>query len=242
MATHRFTGESVEQIEARKRRETAQRVKTLSIVAAVALVARLAIKDPPKPPPPDHSNVPIKILPGMLEALPASERAKLDPSIVAKMMEADAKARIEKEAKTNAQQSEVAYRPLPVSDDANRLREEKLQELYSYAKRQRSEDLERQRLKEEQESIYKMVVQFRDGGYLKVLDAREEMAGITVRIPGIAITVPREMVVSVVAVADWKEPVPTGKVRLQPARGITIVIDKGAAQRISLPKPGYHEI
>lgn len=232
-----LTGETIEEKEARKRQESAKRVKMLSVVAVLCLAARFVVKDPVKPPPPDHSNAPVKILPGMLASLPASERAKLSPQLLARMMEADAKARVDQMAKADA------YQPANAPPPRDVLGEKMKQEMYRYARRQRAADRKRRQFKEEQEAPMKMLVRFTNGGRLRVEEARKGPEGVTVRLPGLAATFPHRMVGAVVEHAKAApEPVPPGKIRIKPARGITMIVDRDTARRITIARAVYDEI
>lgn len=229
--------------ELRLRRESAQRLRVLVVVVVLSVVARLIISDPVKPPPPDHSGVPIKILPGMLAALPVSERAKLDPQLIARMMAADEEIRLKKPSAVQAPKVELAYKAADKPDSDDPLGEREKHRKYNLAMRQKAVDLAHAKMEQEKNAPMKTLVRFTNGGALRVEDAHKAKDSLTIRLVGIAATFPAAMVRSTSTnPADFTEPVPAGMVRIQPAHGITVTIAEGTAKRISISKSTYDQI
>lgn len=239
-------GETIEEKQARIRRESAQRIRILSVIAVIAIGARIAIKDPVKPPPPVH-NVPIKIMPGMLAALPPSERAKLDPQLIARLMLADEQAKQKKNemlaALHSAGKNAGPYKPAPRIDTPIEAEESTKEHLYAYSKRQKVADEVKEKLKQDETRKAATLVRFSNGGNLRVDLASRDKDGVTVRMAGVAARFPDRMVASVMQNAGaWEEPVPADKIKFKPARGITVILDRDTARRVTVKKQVFDEI
>jgi len=236
--------ETYEEKQQRKQRESRQRIRALVAVCVVSVIARLVIKDPAKQVAELHPEAQVKILPGMLASLPASERARLDPKVVAQLMLADEQAKEKKIAPAKPEQfAGGAYKPAQAPEDTDTLGERAKQMQYAYAKRQRSIDEEKAKMETKIEAVNKTLIQFSNGRSLRVLRAQRDANDTTIRMAGLSATLPNRLIRSVTDNAEaWQEPVPAGKVVIKPARGITIVVDKETARRITVKKAGYDEI
>jgi hypothetical protein len=238
MSAHFTTSETPEEREIRRRRSTARRIRTMVVIFGVAVTARIFIKNPPPPKTPDYSKYKVRYVPGMLDAIPASERSRMDPKILAQIQQTDVDARNGRLAQTapvNAfakQPYKAAETPLP-----NISQEEKDRQFaYVYEKRreERMHQLEEQEIHDTTKST---VVEFLGGGYLRVEKAAEGNRICEIKVDRKTIAaVPARLVKNVRPdAAEWTPPLSKNQVQLKPARGITIVIGRNIASRITMP-------
>jgi hypothetical protein len=246
MATLIQTSETPEEAEARRRAATAKRIKILAACSALAVVARIFISDPKRTPPPDYTKMNIKIVPGMLDSMPASARAKLDPQLVAKMVLVDEQARRGEYGKPVAEQAPSGpYKPADAPTIVDVEAETFKEQVFAYARKRRI-DAERQAREESQaRDIRKAtLVQFASGGYVRAEAAEKRPTGTAIRIDkNMEANVPSRWVASIQTDAlDWQEPVPAGQVRLRPAKGITVILHRDTASRVTVEKNRFDEI
>jgi hypothetical protein len=225
--------------EIAKRAATRRRTMVLGVITLIAIVIRVAVKNPPPPKSPDHAGEPFRALPGMLQNIPESERAKLSPDLLAKMQEADLKARTGRDAPATALAHVPAtseYRPAAAPVDI-RTEEQKLTDTkFKYASRRKTVELQ-EPISQEDFGKDKLVV-FSRGGYIRVESAERAQGFVDIRLDRTShALVPQKIVRSISTISlPWTEPVPAGQVKLKPARGITITIDRASAKRISITK------
>jgi hypothetical protein len=240
-----FTTETPEQQEARRRRAVDRRMRVLAAVAVVVIASRFFVSDPKRKAPIDYTRVPnMKVVPGMLDTMPAASRANLDQRLVAKVIIADEQVRRGEYGKEQKPVQIAQYKPAdpPTKID---LEAATLQEFtYSYARR-RQIDLDRQRRQEEAPDLTKdTLVQFASGGHVLAEKANRSSRGTMIRLNRtIEANVPNRWVSNIKPDSvGWTEPVPAGKVRIKPAKGITIVIDRGMAGEITTHERKFDEI
>src|SRR5690349_9386264 len=102
--------ESPEEREIRIRKTTLRRIRALAATFGVAILARIFVKNPPPPKTPDYGKDAVRFIPGMLDAIPASERARMDPKLLAKMQQMDNDFRHGRIQTTEAPAGPVAYK------------------------------------------------------------------------------------------------------------------------------------
>ncbi len=228
--------DSPEQREQNQRSAMRKRIILLVSALSLAIGARLIIKDPPPPKMVDRSKDEIRYVPGMLDALPASERVKLDPKVVAKMMEVDENAR--RGIKPFPQGTAIAglpttYKPAdPLFEEEQEAVQYKQNLTYNLQRRRKDKET----VAEQVDTTKTMVVQFRNGGYIRAEKAAEHINQVRIWVNrSLTAQYPTEMVSTIRTNGlSWQEPIPVGFVKMKPAKGITITIRKDTAQRISI--------
>lgn len=236
--------ETPEERELRKRNTMLRRIRILAALCVMVILARIFIKDPVPPKAPDYARETVRYVPGMLDGMPASQRAKLSAIQMARLQKAEQeyktvqakKAPLDMFAKSHYRPSEV---PLTNQSEEEALK----QQIYTYAKRRRAEE-KRLAKQEAVNQTQKMLVMLQNGGYLKAEQADQTAGAVRVRVDrSLQLSLPQKMVRSVSDNAvGWKKPVPPGFVEVQPANGITIVVSQESAKRISVRKNSYDEI
>lgn len=226
------TFESPEEREQKRVLARRKRVQYLSIACVVVIGARLLIKDPPRYKEPDHRNAPVVYLPGMLDAMPAADRARLNPKTVAKLKEVDRQAR----AKLLGIEENVTVTPYTPTEPPPLIQEDVeayKEELYRFS-------MKRKTIEEKQDEMRidrskNMLVQFKSGGYLKAENISRENKNFEIKYDSkIYVVYPSSLVKSFSDNAlTWEEPIPRGYVKIKPARGITIVLDAIKAKQIT---------
>ncbi len=238
MASHfTSTAETPEEREIRKRKQTVKRIRIMMTIFGMAIVARVFIKNPPPPRTPDYSKYKVRYVPGMLDAIPAAERSKMDPKILARIQQADDDARYKR---TNLPpMTALAKGPYKASETplASQTQQEvERQFAYSYEKRRHEKihQLEEQELRSTTKTT---VVEFAGGGYVHVEKAARDKRVCEIKFDrSISASVPSTMVKNVrTDAADWSPPLSKGEVSLKPARGITIILQRQLATRITIP-------
>lgn len=228
--------DSPEQREQKRRAALRKRLLILGSSLLVAVLARLMIKNPPPPKQVDRSRDEIRYVPGMLDALPASERVKLDPKVVAKMMEVDENARRGIKmapAQTEVAQTGTTYKPTePLFQDEREAVQYKENLAYNLQRRRKLKET----VTEQVDTSKVMVVQFRKGGYIRAEKAAEHINQVEIRVNrALLARYPNRLVSGIKANGlSWEEPVPAGFVKLKPAKGITATLRKNTAERISI--------
>ncbi len=224
-------GESPEEREIKNQSATTRRIKILGAVCLISIVARVFIKPPPPPKTPHHENAPFRALPGMLENLPASERAKLTPEMLAKLQEADRSALVRKTQPEEklAKKYEPLHAPVQLGSE-----EEKKKDVFAYHEKRRKLPTEE---KTEEGGIGKtMLVLFKTGRFIKAQEATRLNGNVEIKVDkSLLANLPGKWVNSISSNGlTWKEPIPTGYTRITPARGISITLAKNIAKRISM--------
>ena len=241
------TSETPEEAEARRRATTAFRIKVLIGVSVVVLGARFLIKDPERKGPVDYSKVQVKIVPGMLDTMPASTRAQLDPKLVAKMVLVDEMARRGEYGKPDAKkESSTAgtYRPMDAPTEADVEAEAYKEQVFAYARRRRIEAERQARVEVGRDIRRTVLVRFASGGFVHAERAEKRASETFIRLDRtIEADLPNVLVASVKSDSlDWNEPVPAGQVKLTPARGITVILNRDTASRVTIEKSPIDEI
>ncbi|MFN0116822.1 MAG: hypothetical protein ACKVQC_00830 [Elusimicrobiota bacterium] len=225
-----------------KREAAKKRAKYLIGTLGVMIILRLILKNPEPPKAPDHSNVPFKALPGMLDAIPVSARSKLDPKLVVQMMQADEDFRRGKSQKDNKSMAfKETYKPADLSITTETEEEKLVQEAYQYAKKMKLLKDSQNDSQEQFDPNKSLVIRFASGGYVFAQDSWEVNNSRKIKIDQtMQAGIPNRMVESVtVRTADWKESVPKGFVKLKPAKGITAILNQNTAKKISIKKLLY---
>jgi len=156
--------DSPEERERLKRQATQKRLKILSVFVVVAVLARLFIKDPPPPKP-----QPIKAtryLPGVLERMKPSQRARLSPDVLAKLQEADLEAKNKKEASTALVKRTYDDKDFLIAKLKEQ--EENLKLILPKTKYGLKKMIESEKTKD---NTKPMLVLFRGGGYIEAKEA-----------------------------------------------------------------------
>lgn len=231
--------ETPEEAEIRRRKSAARRIKILMSIIVLAGGARFLIKDPVRKPPPDYTKRNIKIVPGMLDAMPQATKDKLGPQMLAKMAAADEQARREKLAAPQVAAADKSlYRvadPIDQNDADAKIIEEKT---FAMTQRRRI-DSQRETVQERMEETRQVtLVKFSSGGHIFAERAERRPTQTEIRIDKtMEAGLPNRWVAVIQKdAADWKEPVPAGRVRLKPAKGITVILDRGSASRVTVKK------
>jgi hypothetical protein len=227
--------ETPEEREIKKRAAFKKRLLILSSTLIISVVARFIIKDPPPPKVVDRTNDQVRYFPGMLDGLPPSERAKLKPQMIAKMMEADnAKSSLTRPSEVAvAQGSYKPASPLPGTEPP------------AYQIATRPQNRTKINVVETPPDLSKpMLVHFNNGNYLRVEKANLNAGNVQIRFDRTLVAnFPSTLVSSVDPNGlNWEEPVPKGYVRLKPAKGISITVRKELGEQITVPGDGYGEI
>jgi hypothetical protein len=230
--------ENPEQREIRRRQQTKRRIRAMTVIFGLSIATRVFIKNPPPPKTPDYSKYKVRYVPGMLDAIPAAERAKMDPKVLARIQQADDEAR-NKRAGTPTPVYAAAKGPYKATEVpiASQTQEEKeLQFEYVYAKQRqaKAQQLERQEIHDTTKST---VVEFAGGGYIFAERAARDGRVCKIKLDRNTIAaVPSTLVKSLrTDAAGWTPPLAKGEVMLKPARGITIVLQRQVANRITIP-------
>lgn len=224
--------ETPEEREIRKRATTGKRIRILVVVCIVAVGARIFIKNPEPPKPPDHSNKQVRVLPGMLENIPESARVHMNQQMLAKLQSAEQPKDIGLPA-IKPQEAIAQYKPVEPPPGTIVSPESTMS--FQYA--QRAKRIIEPEIPPE-EKTKTTVVAFASGGYLLVEQAVRVRNNVEIKVDASMIAgLPSHLVKSVKENAvGWQEPVPAGHVRLKPAKGITIVVEKSIGERITVPK------
>ena len=237
--------ETPEELEARRRAATARRIKILAALTVAVVAARVLIHDPKRKAPIDYSKQKnIRVVPGMLDTLPAATRAALDPQVVNQMVMADELARRGEYGKPPVSEPTGHYQPADAPAEKDVEAEAYKEQLFAYARR-RKIDRERQEEAEKSRDVSKAtLVQFASGGYILAETAKQRPDQTYIRLDHtIEANVPSRWVFSIRKDAlDWQEPVPAGLVRLHPAKGITVILHRDAASRVTIRKKNIDEI
>lgn len=229
-----------EEREAQKRAATRKRTIRLIVICVVIGIVRLVVKDPPPPKRAEHARVPGVARPGMLDRIPLAEQAKMDPKILAQLREADTKARTPglKSAE------EIVRGPyVPTEAPPEDVREKQLDQEYAYQYVRRQKIVEEKKQVESVDVTKPTLVRFKHGRFVKARRARDVSPYMAIELDRtIVASLPKKIILSVTDDAlTWKEPVEKGKVRLKPAKGITITVNKNIAQRITVLKSYRNE-
>lgn len=237
--------ETPEELEARRRAATARRIKIMAVLMVGVVIARIFVSDPKRKAPIDYTRQRnIRVVPGMLDTLPAATRASLDPQVVNQMVMADELARRGEFGKPQVPEVVGHYQPANAPTEKDLEAEAYKEQLFAYARR-RKIDLERRAEAEKSKDVSKAtLVQFTSGGYILAEAAKQRPDETYIRLDHtIEANVPSGWVTSIRKDAlDWKEPVPAGLVRLQPAKGITVILHRDAASRVTIQKKKVDEI
>jgi hypothetical protein len=235
--------ETTEERFIRIRQKTRRRIQILFLVCIALGVARIFIKNPPPPPKADYSKDQIRIVPGMLDQIPASERSKLDSKLIAKMVIADENAKNKsKEKATEYMYAKGSYQaaqpPLEIDQEAENFK----QFVYSSAVRKKIDRIAHQ--EKDIDLTKTTLVQFKAGRFLKVEKAKKAGEDVIIRMDRtILAKLPKSLVMATLENAsNWEEPIPRGFVRLKPAKGITVTLSQESAKRISVKKQSFDEI
>jgi hypothetical protein len=232
------TFETPEEREIRVRRNTAKRVRFIVAILGVSIVARIFVKNPPPPQAVQYSASEVRFVPGMLDAIPASERNKMDPRMLARMQQLDDEAR--RGAKPSPPASAVAETPYKASETplASEAEAEKTRQFaYSYAKK-RQEVLMAMEEIQVRNTSKTTLVQFTRGGYLHVEQAIKTPRNCEIRFDRTLVAnLPSKMVQDVTAdAAAWTPPLSSREVELKPARGITIILERQLARHVTVAR------
>lgn len=241
------TTETPEEAEARRRASTAFRIKVLVGISVLVIAARVFIKDPERKAPIDYTKAPVKIVPGMLDTLPASARANIEPQLLAKMVLADEMARRGEFGKPPAETeaAKVEYRPAEAPTERDVEAEAYKEQIFAYARKRRIDTLRRDRIEQQSRDTRKStLVRFASGGFVHAEAAERRRRDTYIRIDkNLEADLPNSLVSSVRNDAlGWNEPVPAGKVKLRPARGITVILFRDTARRVTVEKTSIDEI
>jgi hypothetical protein len=233
---------SVEERERQRRNAERKRLFILASACIAVVGVRLLIKNPEPPKAADHSDKPFRALPGVLDNIPAAERSKIKPEILAQLREADLKATKKADpVEQFFERSRGHYQPADTPNENPKDKEMEKEFQYQYVHRQRI-------IEQKKEAVvidpYKStLVRFKNGRYVKARSTHSAD-------PFLAIVLDKTMVASlnkkqIISVTNdaqtWQEPVPKGTVRLKPAKGITITVDKNTAERITITAPFRNE-
>jgi len=222
---------SAQEREAQKVAAQRKRIVIMGILLVGVVAARFAIKDPPPPKQADHSQTPFRAIPGLLNRLPESERNKLTPYQIAMLKEADAQATSKPSPTTML--AATPYKPEEAPREILAPETEKVSR-FEYTKQK---IVRSQYPTPEMVDLTKdTVVLFRAGGYVKVREATRVDGHVKIDIdPSMRAEVPKTIVRTILPKGlNWKQSPPPGMVELKPAKGITIVVSKHAAKRITI--------
>lgn len=206
-----------------------KRIRLLAILTVMVVTARIFIKNPEPPKKAVHHNKPVRALPGMLARMPASERAKLSPEMVAKLQEADRTRGLQ------AAPTEVLVKK-PTAADSTTLAAvpKSAREEFSYEEAPHRKQPETPEIKDIRKTT---LVMLRNGRHIKAESAAKNQQNVEIVVSNVAMVarLPANMVASISENAlTWHEPVPAGFVQLRPAKGITIQVEKDVARRITI--------
>lgn len=231
-----LTWESEEEKANARHNKAKKRAIVLAALLGVALLARFAIEDPPLYKKVDVSQVELRYVPGVLENMTASEREKLDPTILARLERAQAAhLAAVAEQRSEADGSPGTYAPAEpppeVTSDVAAYKEQ----VYQYELRRKQMEEIRRQIKFAEAVTKPGLVMFRGGGFIRVDEAERHGSRVHARAGRMLFDVPKKWVRTISNDArEWRPPVPRGYVRLRPARGITITVSKRISRRIDL--------
>jgi len=234
-------GASPEDREQNRRSALKKRIFILGTTLLLAVTARLIIKDPPPPKAPDRANDVVRYFPGMLDALPERERVKLDPKVLAKMLEADENAKKGLLSQAATPFAKGSYTPTaPLSESEIEAAQYKQNLAYLLQKKRRGKELDAVPV-----DVSKvMLVHFIQGGYIRAENAQSKNKEVEIRVNrSLLVNLPAHLVRSINPDGlNWEEPIPKGFVRLRPAKGISITVRKEIGDQISTPNEDTDEI
>ncbi len=233
------TRSNINKEELKKSSATQKRIRNLAIIFVLVIAARVYFKNPPPVQKPVRSKAQGKILPGMLSRMPASERAKLSPDLLAKFQEVDRNAA--RGMVTPPQEYLVKNTPKPIEAQSQSQPTSDLQ----IAKSDFIYEAQTSNIPKISEPVYidqskQMLILFRNGRHVKAQRATHREGQYQIEIDrSIAAKLPSTMIASLSSnAATWKEPLPSNYVELKPAPGITIRVQKNTAERISVQITG----
>lgn len=232
--------ETEEEKEEKRREAARRRAKMLIGVCVLVVLARIFIKNPEPPKLKTYNESDIQYLPGTLEAMPESTRAKLTPQQLARYQEADERALSGSDAFGDAW-VQVPYVPQEAPPEITEDIEAYRNQVFQYAKKRKRIEIERKEM--DIDYSKKMLVLFKHGRHLKAKDAyrKKKRVGIMVD-KTMMVRLPTRWVRSISDNAlTWKEPIRKGYVEIKPARGITMIVSRKTSKRIRIRKNIYHE-
>lgn len=219
--------------EQEERAKARRRIRALSILTVMVVIARIFIKNPEPPKKAVHENKPIKARPGMLARLPASERAKLSPQVLARLQEAD---RNRGHGSTVPEEALVrAPEKIDTEKFVSAPKSVQPEEPFISDQKQHNRVVAEDVVPKDTRKI--MLVMLRNGRYLTAERAQKTNRDVEVVIneKQISAHLPSTMVTYISDKAlSWQEPIPTGYTQLKPARGITIQVQNDIARRITM--------
>jgi hypothetical protein len=174
--------------------------------------------------------------------MPQSVKNKMAPEQLARLQLAEEEAlKKRQEAQPATMVAQTYQAPLPPV--ATGVTEGEKQQLFKLAKR-RAMERDLMEKYEEENRTQTTVVQFRGGGWLRAERATPTRRGFEIRVNrALVAQYPRHRVQLVRENAgDWQEPVPTGFVKIKPAKGITVILRRGTSKRITVKKSTYEDI
>lgn len=219
-----FDQESPEERELKKRISTARRIKILGAICLLTVVAKFFIKGPPPPKAPDHSNSATRISSAFLDTVPVTDRSRIAPEILAKL----------EAAKTESQVASANALPAKYMPPEPPVPLEHKEPAYQLAKKKTPK--KSPPATEETDVSKRTLVLLRDGRYFRARSA--DRVGDEVRIVldgAIHLSLPRRLILSISDNAmTWREPIPLSYVQLHPAPGMTVILRKTTAKRITI--------
>ncbi len=208
--------------------------------------ARLLIKDPEPPKAADHSHKPFRALPGVLDNIPVAEQSKISPEILAQLKEANRRVVVKKATSLDKFFKDGSYVPADVPTD--NVKDQAVAQEFQYQYVRRQKIIDHQKELERAQALAadpnkKVLVLFKSGRHIKARNTYNNPPFLAIQVDTtMTAGVNRQHIQSVTDnAATWQEPVPAGKTRLKPAKGITITVDKKVAERITISDPIRNE-
>jgi hypothetical protein len=234
------SGETPEEAEQRKREVAKRRFKILSTLAVLSIIARFIIKDPPPPKNYQRNFDKMRFVPGMLDNIPVSEQAKMDPRIIAKMMEADELAR---KGPVDPALAQGPYKAMEPPMPMNEEKEIQRQQFFAYTKKHKKVIDEREKFALAEALAKPALVRFKSGGYIKATSFTDDSRRVRIQFDRTLVAnLPKNLILATDGNSPyWEKPIPKGFKKLKPAEGITIIIGEQAARRISIRKKVFDE-
>ncbi|MCB4756492.1 MAG: hypothetical protein LHV69_05595 [Elusimicrobia bacterium] len=218
-----------EEKEHLKRSAVKKRVLTLTAIAVVAIIARILIKDPPPPKAPAHHEK-VRYLPGVIDNLTPAQKAKIDPLVLAELEAASS----EFNEKKQREQYEAFAQKRAVEEWNKKLEDlKKIQK--QLVVKYKVREYHSPTVAEKKELQKTILVRFKGGGYIKAQKAYAKKGNVNLEMDAsMAAQFPQKMVSQITPDAlNWQEPVPQGQVKLKPGHGMTIIVAKSIAGRIT---------
>jgi len=229
-----LTDTAAEKQEIKKQqRAVKKRLIRLGVIVIICIGVRIYKKDPPKFVAPDHSNKQTVYLPGILETMPEAEKANLPAAELAKYQEADRLVQEDTTLGTGWEPIEYVREEAPseISPELEAYRDR----LFKYAKKRRKTEILREQMLIEEKFVKKELILFKRSGYITAGSTFRKKKELHIRINNsMRMVYPLHLVRTVFSDSrEWEEPIPKGFVKVKPAKGVTMVVKKRTATRLS---------